>query len=245
MDYSKQKSVDDSYSYEVKGVKHILSDYHALQEIASYGNNQPITYLMIDMKTAMQQAGLTKEELKILTYRYALQLTPMEALLYADLDLGQALRVERYAIYKIAAALKGDMGTGDKLTYIASTAKTVKQHVHSVMDRETFMFDLTDEINTDLLQILQERDELAKETLRQRTEGKPVFTEDVATEYEYPSHEVSNNKKGKYDYFSEQDRKNNVSYDDFSSYSVSLKTTGTKKAITNSDSTSNKKAVRV
>lgn len=86
--------------------------------------------------------------------------------------------------------------------------------------------------------------------MKQRVEGVPTFHEVLPLEVEYPSHNVAeyiespgrkiSTKKNEYDYFRNQDRKNQVTYDDLANQAKGLKIIGRKKVRTLSDLSGNK-----
>ena len=93
---------------------------------------------------------------------------------------------------------------------------------------------------THLLHLTKHRDNHAKEVLKQRVEGAPTFHEVLPLDIEYPSHNTSVHNKSNFDYFRNQDRKNQVNYDDFTNQAKGLKVIGRKKVRTSSDLAGNK-----
>jgi hypothetical protein len=247
--YTKQKLIEDLYEYHHKGVRSLLENYYKLVEQGAFSYDPMVVIIKMDIERALQSTLLEPKHLRILTMRYALQLSFMEIQLYEGTLIEEAMDAEEEAIQIMIDVLEGKPTA---LYHYEETrpSETLSEHLLKVSQGKVSPYDVSDALTMSLLHLTKHRDKLAKEVLRQHTEGPPTFHEVLPLEVEYPSHNTSEyiespknrtkSKKNDYDYFRNQDKKNLVAYDDFTNQARGLQSTGRKKIATSSDLAGNK-----
>ncbi|PIC73326.1 hypothetical protein [Sporosarcina sp. P17b] len=250
--YTKQKSIEDLYEYNHKGVRKLLENYYRLQEEGTYSYDSMAAIIKMDIDRTLRSDLLEPIHLAIIGLRYALQLSFMEIQLYADIPLEEAMDAEEAAIQIIVEILDGKPNNYNAYQHVRP-AEAFPDYILSVGEGIISPYIVTEALLTTMLEVTKHKDKLAKEVLRQRKQGPPsTFSMDKACESiedEYPSHQTAASiesagnkqaKKNEYDYFRNQDKKNLVCYEDFSNQAKSMRVSGRKKVVTNSELLGNK-----
>lgn len=250
--YTKQKNLEDLYDYNHEGVRSLLENHYKLIEHGTYSYDPMVIMLQMDIERSLRSTILLPQHLRILTMRYALQFSFMEIQLYEGTLIEDAMDIEEEAVQILVDVLDGAPCTFYRYQE-TKPAETLSEHLLHVSEGKVSPYDVSDALLTHLLHLTKQRDKLAQEVLRQRVEGPPTkFSMDkeyASLEEEYPSHQVSDRiespskkkyKKKDYDYFRNQDRKNQVAYDDFNNQARGLQAVGRKKVKTSSDLAGNK-----
>ena len=247
--YTKQKSIEDLYEYNQEGVRSLLENYYKLEEQGTYSYDPMVITIKMDMERALRSTLLHPKHLNIITLRYALQLSFMEIQLYEGTSIEEAMDLEEEAIQIMVEVLEGISSTFYQYEEL-KPAETLSEHLLNVSQGKVSPYNVSDELLTHILHLTKHRDKLALEVLKQRVEGPPTFHEVLPLDVEYPSHDVAEyiespdrkagTKKNDYDYFRNQDRKNQVTYDDLSNQAKGLRIIGHKKVRTSTDLAGNK-----
>lgn len=233
---------EDMYTKEE--VKRLLGNYYRLDELNAFSQDgTPITY-KIDIDRALLSNHLLPQHLEVIGLHYACQLSHMQIQMYTGTSIEQSMKNLDKAVTIITNVLNGTIKTTFKKYTIKTAPQKLLAYVFHIKTANVSPFMLSDGLQKDILELTQERDSLAKETLRQLNGGKPSY---IAPEekIEYPWHNEACHTKSIYkDYFTNQDRKNGVTYDEFDTYASDQIVTGYKKANLTNDSLLTKKAVR-
>lgn len=237
--HTKQKSIEDLYEYNQEGVRSLLENYYKLIEQGAYSYDPMVIAIKMDMERALRSTLLQPEHLKVLTMRYALQLSFMEIQLYEGTPIEEAMDLEEEAIQIMVDVLDGKPTTF-YCYQETRPSETLQEHLLNVSAGKVSPYNVSDALMTYLLHLTKHKDKLAKEVLRQRKEGPPRIHEVLPLDIEYPSYNTSVHNKKIYDYFRNQDRKNQVAYEDFANQARGLKVIGRKKVKTTSDLVGNK-----
>ncbi|MEQ6856086.1 hypothetical protein AAHH17_16520 [Lysinibacillus capsici] len=237
--YTKQKSIEDLYEYNQEGVRGLLDNYYKLVEQGTYSYDPMVIVIKMDIERALRSTLLQPNHLSILTMRYALQLSFMEIQLYEGTSIEEAMNLEDEAIQIMVDVLGGTPSDFYQYEDI-KPAETLSEHLLDVQQVKVSPYNVSEALMTHLLHLTKQRDNHAKEVLRQRVEGAPKLLEVLPLDIEYPSHNTSVHNKSNYDYFRNQDRKNQVSYDGFVNQARGLQVVGRKKVRTSSDLAGNK-----
>ncbi|MGA4517218.1 hypothetical protein ACPA0F_08010 [Solibacillus silvestris] len=240
--YTKQKSIEDLYEYNHEGVRGLLENYYKLIEQGTYSYDSMVATIKMDIERALRSRLLHSKHLRIITMRYSLQLSFMEIQLYEGTLIEEAMDFEEEAVQIIVEILNGKPSCFYQYENIES-ADTLAEHLKNVQQGKVQPYDVSSALMTHMLHLTKYRDKLAKEVLRQRVEGAPIINEDLPFDLEYPSYNTAVHNKKNYDYFRNQDRKNQVAYGDFANQSKGLQIIGRKKVKTSSDLASNKGTV--
>lgn len=237
--YTKQKSIEDLYEYNQEGIRSLLQNHYKLIEQGLFSYDPMVIAIKLDVERALSSTLLKPQYLNILAMRYALQLSFMEIQLYEGTPIEETMDNEEEAIQIMVDVLNGrdtDFYQYEDL----KPAETLSEYLLNVSQGKVSPFDVSDVLITSLLHLTKHRDKLAIEVLKQRKEGPPMLHEDLSLDIEFPSYNTSEHNKGNYDYFRNQDRKNQVAYDDFANHARGLTANGRKKVRTSSDLTGNK-----
>jgi len=240
--YTKQKSIEDMYEYHAEGVRNLLGNYHKLVEEGAYSYDPMALIIKMDIDRSLRSTLLEPKHLNILTLRYALQFSFMEIQLYQGTPIEEAMDREEEAIQIIVNVLDGEL-TGFYQYEDIQLASTLSEHLAHVSEGKTSPYDISDALLTYTLHLTMKKDKLAKQVLKQRTDGPPLRffmdKEAASMEEEYPSHKTSEALNG-YDYFRNQDKKNLVSYDGFANQAGGMRASGRKKIVASSELLGNK-----
>ena len=237
--YTKQKSIEDLYEYNHKGIRSLLQNHHKLIEQGLFSYDPMVIAIKMDMERALRSTVLKPQHLNVLAMRYALQLSFMEIQIYEGTTIEEAMDNEEEAI-QIMEDVLGGMPSDFYQYADLDSAETLTEHLLNVSQGKVSPFDVSHELMTHLLHLTKHRDKLAVEVLKQRVEGPPIFHEALPLDIEFPSHNTSEHSKSNYDYFRNQDNKNQVAHDDFANHARGLKVNGRKKVRTSSDLAGNK-----
>ena len=237
--YTKQKSIEDLYEYNQEGVRSLLDNYYKLVEQGTYSYDPMVIVIKMDIERALRSTLLQPNHLSIITMRYALQFSFMEIQLYEGTSIEEAMNLEEEAIQIMVDVLEGTPSGFYQYEGI-KPAETLSGHLLNVQQVKVSPYNVSEALMTHLLHLTKHRDKLAKEVLKQRVEGPPSFQEALPLDIEYPSHNTSVNNKRNYDYFRNQDRKNQVVYEDLANQARGLKVMGRKKIRTSFDLAGNK-----
>ncbi|MEA0553778.1 hypothetical protein U1P98_07590 [Lysinibacillus irui] len=237
--YTKQKTIEDLYEYNQEGVRSLLDNYYKLVEQGTYSYDPMVIVIKLDIERALRSTLLQPNHLSILTMRYALQLSFMEIQLYEGTSIEEAMNLEEKAIQIMVDVLEGTPSDFYQYEDI-KPADTLSEHLLNCQQGKVSPYSVSDILLAHMLHLTKHRDNHAKEVLRQRVEGAPTLHQVLPLDIEYPSHNTSVHNKSNYDYFRNQDRKNQVSYDDFANQARGLQVIGRKKIQTSSDLAGNK-----
>lgn len=228
--------------YSKDEVKRLLINYRHLDELNAFNQDgMPIIY-KIDIDRALSASCLHMTHTKVIALHYACELSLMQIQMYEGTPIAENMVYLEEAVDIITGVLNGELDTNFYKPR-KTNAKSLKEFVYYVSLSFMHPYDVSDAVQIEILELTKELDILAKETLRQRIEGKPVF-EDIEKTL-YPCHdEYVHSKSYRDDYFINQDRKNGVVYDDLESFATGQITTGYKKVNTTNDSIVNKRVVK-
>lgn len=232
--------------YTKEDVKRLLGNYTYLDELNAFSQDgMPIIY-KTDIDRALLSDHLQEAHLEVIGLHYACELSFMQIQMYIGTPIETSMKALTEAVRIITDVLNGD------IDYVARTytstlhAYNLQAYAYQVSHCLQSPYDIPDSVQTHILDLTKQRDILAEETLRQRKEGKPTsFELDTPEETLYPFHAEAIHTGSRFkDYFTNQDRKNGVGFDDFESYAKGQITTGSKKTNVSNDSVTNRKAVR-
>lgn len=244
------KKLEDNYGSTPEGVQALFEQYRQLQHLEIHDWNA--VDIRITFEQALTATAMEEDDRLAAALIYGLELSAIQASQLMSVKVSAIKEHTENAREAVEAVLNG-YPTKHHATS-SSKATTLSGWIQEVREGKTMMFDIPKAVWDSLLTYLvngKKEDKLAKETLRQQAEGRPLEGEnglnDIMGNFpydpeRYPFYDTSEmienpNRRGDfktakesgYDYFRDSDLRNGVTSDDFTHLSNGLKMVGYKK----------------
>lgn len=233
---------DSGYVITSDGVNLLLEDYWSILEMGTYSYDPSVIFIRADFERALRSSHLSPIGRLSLALVYGMQLSLQQASKLIGIKVSDVKNEIEEAKEVMEAVMNGYLST----IYQKKTSETTNltDWIQEIMKGSISIYDIPDEVFTSLLHYLAEnRDKLAKETLRQKREGMPIdiYNEKFGiAEYDsenYPFYDTAETienpfrfreyRTGDIDYFKRHDRYYGVAFPkDFSKMSKGLTVTG-------------------
>lgn len=244
---SKEKKMQDVFSYNVEGIGVMLEDYYVLKGMEAH--DWEAVNIRIDLEMALNSNDLSADMREVLGLRFACQYNKIQISKLTGIKGSKIQALIDDAIEIIECVMNGIERTY-KNKPVPSTATTLEEYRQEVREGLVNIFDVTSHVFTDILNQTAKKDKQAQEVLRQREEGAPqniideimgnipynveiwnFYQTSPMVEGAMREGEFINSLQSGYDAFRDSDRHHKVSgsEDNFATYSKSLRATGKKK----------------
>lgn len=254
---SKDKTFDDKfnlittehgYAINQKGINMLLDDYWNILEKGTYSYDPSVIFLRADYERALRSSLLSPLGRVSLSLVYGMQLTLVQVSKLIKVKVSEIKNEIEESKEILEAVMNGYRA--EIVPKRKSKATNLNEWMDEIRTGAVLMYDIPNKVNTSFLQYLAEnRDTLAKETLRQKVEGMPkeihdeIFGNQEYNHENYPFHDTAESienpmrkwefRTGEYDYFRKHDAYYSVAIsDDLSKLSKGLHSVG-RRTVTN------------